>query len=84
MNFSYSSSITYWDLSGKASACQCRRCRRHGFDSLEEETATHSSIPVFLPGKFHALRSMVGYRLWGHKKLDTTERLSMQDLSFYD
>ena len=33
-----------WRLSGKESACQCRRCRRRRFDSLEKETATHSSI----------------------------------------
>ena len=31
--------------------------------------------PVFLPGKFHRQRSLVGYSLWGHKQLDTTERL---------
>ena len=29
--------------------------------------------PVLLPGKFHGLRSLVGYIPWGHK--DTTERL---------
>ena len=26
----------------------------------------------FLPGKFHGQRSLVGYRAWGHKELDTT------------
>ena len=33
-------------LSGKESACQCRRHTRHRFeeDPLEEEMATHSSI----------------------------------------
>ena len=31
--------------------------------------------PVFLPGKSHGLRSLVGYNPWGHKELDTTERL---------
>ena len=31
-------------------------------DSLEEGMAT---IPVFLPGKFHGQRSLVGYSLWG-------------------
>ena len=37
-------------LSGKESSCQCRKHRRHGFDSLsrenplEEEMATQSSI----------------------------------------
>ena len=32
--------------------------------------------PVFLPGKSHGLRSLVGYSLWGCKELDTTERLT--------
>ena len=31
--------------------------------------------PVFLPGKFHEQRSLVGYSPWSHKGLDTTERL---------
>ena len=29
--------------------------------------------PVLLPGKFHGLRSLVGYSPWGHKELDMTE-----------
>ena len=33
------------------------------------------STPVFLPGKFHGPRSLVGYRPWGRKEWDTTERL---------
>ena len=31
--------------------------------------------PVFLPGKSHGWRSLVGYSAWGLKELDTTERL---------
>ena len=31
--------------------------------------------PVLLPGKSHEQRSLVGYRPWGRKELDTTERL---------
>ena len=31
--------------------------------------------PVFLPGKSHGWRSLVGYSPWGHKELDTTEHL---------
>ena len=31
------------------------------------------STPVLLPGKFHGLRSLVGYSLWGHKESDLTE-----------
>ena len=34
--------------------------------------------PVFLPGKSHGQRSLVGYSAWGHKELDTTEQLSIQ------
>jgi len=30
--------------SGKESPCQFRRHKRHGFDPLEEEMATYSSI----------------------------------------
>ena len=39
-------------------------------DPLEKGMAT---TPVFLPGEFHGLRSLVGYSPWGHKELDTTE-----------
>ena len=31
------------------------------------------STPIFLPGKFHGQRSLVGYSPWGHEELDTTE-----------
>ena len=30
-------------------------------------------IPVFLPGKFHGQKSLVGYSPWGDKEPDTTE-----------
>ena len=34
--------------------------------------------PVFLPGKSHGQRSLLGYYSpWGHKELDMTERLSV-------
>jgi len=29
--------------------------------------------PVFLPGKSHGQRSLVGYSPWGHKESDMTE-----------
>ena len=31
--------------------------------------------PILLPGKSQGLRSLVGYSPWGHKELETTERL---------
>ena len=36
---------------------------------------------LFLPGKFHGWRSLVGYGPWGHKELDRAEWLRF--LSFY-
>ena len=36
----------------------------------------NGSPPVFLSGKSHGQRCLVGYSPWGHKKLDRTERLS--------
>ena len=46
-------------------------------DPLEKEMAT---TPLFLLGKFHGQRSLVGYNLWVHKELDLTERLSMHNM----
>ena len=40
-----------------------------GFDLHFSDNDT----PVFLPGKSHGWRSLVGYSPWGHKGSDTTE-----------
>ena len=42
--------------------------------------------PVFLPGKFHGQRGLVGYSPWGHKESDMTEWLPhwpVQDFRFF-
>ena len=36
------------------------------------------TFPVFLPGKSHGWRSLVGYSLWGHKESDMTEHAYIQ------
>ena len=41
-------------------------------DPLEKEM---HPTPVFVPGKSHGPRSLVGYSPWGGKESDTTERL---------
>ena len=64
-----------WWLNGKESACQCRR---HGFSPWVWKIPWRRKwqpTPVFLPGEPHGQRSLVGYRPWGHKESDTTERL---------
>ena len=68
---------------GKEFACHCRRCKRHRFDPwvgkipLQKETWRRKCqpIPVFLPGKSHGQRSLVGYCPWGCKESDRTEDL---------
>ena len=35
-------------------------------DPLERGMATHS---IFLPGKSHGQRNLVGYSPWGHKRI---------------
>ena len=42
-------------------------------DPQEKGMAT---TPVFLPGEFHGQRSLRA-NLWGHKKLDATEQLTL-------
>ena len=64
--------------SGKESACQCRRCKRGGFNPWVRKIPWRRKwqpTPVFLPGKSHGQRSLAGYSPWGCKELDTTERL---------
>ena len=40
-------------------------------------------IPVFLPGKSHGQRSLIGYSLWGHKESDMTERFHFTSYTIY-
>ena len=59
--------------SGQEPACQCRRHNRHGFAlwarKMPWRRARHAA-PVFLPGKSHGQRTLVGYSLWTHKESD--------------
>ena len=51
-------------LSGKDSACQCRRSRRHGFDPWVGKISWSQkwqSTPVFLHGKSHGQKSLASY-----------------------
>ena len=60
----------------KQSACNAER---PGFDPWVGKIPWRREwqpTPVFLPGKSHGQRSLVGYRPWGHKESDTTEQLT--------
>ena len=61
----------------------CLQCERPRFDPCIRKIPWRRAwqpIPVFLPGESHGQRSLVGYRPWGCKELDTTEWLSIECL----
>ena len=58
--------------SGTEPACQCRRLKRLRGRS---PGVGWLPIPVFLLGKFHGQKSLVGYSPWGQKESDMTEWL---------
>ena len=64
-------------------ACQCGRCKRCGFDPWVGKIPWRREwqpVPVFLPGKSHGQRSLVGHSLWDHKESDMTEHARMQNV----
>ena len=66
-----------WWLSRWRILLQCWRHRRCRFDSWVGKIPWRriwQPTPVFLPGKFHGQRSLVGYSPWGHKDLEITEQ----------
>ena len=57
--------------SGKESACQCGRYKRHGFDSWVWKIPWRRKwqpAPVFLPGWSHGQRSLGHYSPWVAKR----------------
>ena len=67
--------------SGKESACQCSRCKSRGFEPWVGKIPWRRKLQptaVFLPGKSHGQRSLVGYCSWGCEESDMTEQLSMR------
>ena len=56
---------------------------RRGFDSSVRKIPWRRKwqpTPVFLPGKAHEQKSLVGYSPWGRKESDTTEQLHFTSL----
>ena len=54
----------------KEPACQCRRCKRCGFNPWAGKIPwrrAQQPTSVFLPGEFHGQRSLVGYSALGQK-----------------
>ena len=73
--------IPRW-LSGKESACQCRR---RWFDSWVGKNPWRRKwqpTPIFLPGKFHGQRSLAGYLPWDRKESNMTQRLTLHKMLY--
>ena len=57
-------------LSGKESACQCRRCGSiHAWFRKIPWKRRWQPTPVFLPGKSHGQKSLGAYSPWNHKRV---------------
>ena len=57
----------------KKSICQCRRCELDPWVGKIPWSRNWPPTPVFLPGKLHEQRSLVGYHPWGYKESGMTE-----------
>ena len=59
-----------WWLNGKELACKCRTCRFDPWVGKIPWGREWQPTLVFLPGKSHRQRSLMGWRLWGLTELD--------------
>ena len=62
-----------WWISGKESACQCRRCEFNPWFGKIFWRRKWQSTPIFLPRESHGQRSLVSYSPLGHTESDMTE-----------
>ena len=60
-------------LSGKESACQCRRHRLDPWVRMITRRRKWQPTLVFLPVKSHGQRNLAGYSPWGCKESDMTK-----------
>ena len=67
-------------LTGKESACQCRRCRFNPWVRRILWRRKWQLTAVFLPEKFHEQRSLAGCSPWGPKGLDAAKHTWMHDV----
>ena len=71
--------------SDKESTYQCKRCKRYGFNPWIRKMPwrrTWQLTPIFLPGKFHEQKNLVGYSPWGCKNV-THNLMSKQQVCRY-
>ena len=59
---------------GKELACQCSRCKFYPWVRKIPWRRKWHPTAVFLPGKSHGQKSLLGYSPWGHKEYKHTHR----------
>ena len=78
---------TSQQLSAKESACQCRRCRIHGFSTWMGKIPCRRKWKptlMFLPGKSHRQRSLAGSSPWGRRSVKhNSATKQQQDHGYY-
>ena len=62
---------------GEESTCNAGRPRFDPWVGKVPWRRKWQPTPVFLPGESHGQRNLTDYSPWGHKELDTTERLTL-------
>ena len=74
--------VVHWNFVGSknphASAGDAKRREFNPWVRKIPWNRERQPTPVFLPGKFHAQRSLAGYSLWSHKESDTTKQLNIR------
>ena len=71
-------------INGRESTCQCKRHRRHVFDPWVGKMPWRREwllTPIFLPGKSHGQRNLVGYGPWGRRESTQLKQLSSSNRS---
>ena len=58
---------------GQEHTCQCRKGMFDPWIGKMLWRRKWQPTPVFLLGKYHGQRNLIGYSPWGHKQADTTE-----------
>ena len=79
LKFSFLTEVYQVALVVQNTPCRCRHCKKNRFSLWAGKiprSRKWQPIPIFLPEKFHGLRSLAGYSPWGHKESDTTEQLT--------
>ena len=72
--------LSWWHSGKGRPTCQCRRGKRGRFDPRVGKirwSRKWKPTPVFLPGKSHGQRSLLGYRQQGRKESNVTEHTNV-------